>query len=177
MGAAIVDTDELAHEVLCDPDVVATLRSWWGDSVIHDDGSVNRRKVADVVFGDSAALTRLEGLLHPRILARCDELVARYKKSEATRAIVIDAPKLYEAGVDKRCDVVLFVDTSDAVRLDRVVRTRGWTEQELKRRDRRLAALDNKRTIADYVVENNSGIDDLRSKVELLFESMLATFK
>ena len=176
LGAAVIDSDRMTHEQYGDPEVKAVLRGWWGESVCPAGGEVDRRAVGNIVFHDPSQLARLEGLLYPR-LARCREgLIAGYETDPQVRAIVLDAPKLYEAGLHELCDAVIFVDADWAARVERVAAARGWTEDELRRRENLLNPLDRKRTIADHVVVNHSSIGALRSEVERVFSSVLATF-
>ncbi|MGD2111067.1 MAG: dephospho-CoA kinase [Phycisphaerae bacterium] len=176
LGAAVIDSDRLAHEVLQDPDAVTTLREWWGDSILSSGGAIDRAAVGELVFRQPAELKRLEGLLYPLIERRRSELMAAYAKEEGVKGIVVDAPKLYEAGVDKICDVVVFVEADRSVRVSRVADSRGWTEEELDRRESLQNPLDAKKASADYVVTNNSGIEGLRIQVERVFSSVLASF-
>lgn len=176
LGAAVIDSDRLSHEVMCEPDVVATLRSWWGHSVLTVDGVPDRRAIAAIVFKDSAELTKLEELLYPRIHDRREVLVDRYDADAAVRAIVLDAPKLYEASLEGLCDSVIFVDADWQVRVKRVGASRGWDEAELRRREKLQFPLDQKRANADYCVTNHSRIDELRSEVNRVFSSIVASF-
>lgn len=175
LGAAVVDSDRLAHEELADPEVATILKSWWGEGVERPDGGVDREAVASIVFNDAAQLARLEELLYPRIHSRRKALCSRHQQDNAAAAIVIEAPKLYEAGVDGECDVVLFVDAERALRVERVRQVRGWTEEELSRRENLQNSVDKKRRKADYVIENNSSIDALSSTVEKVFAKVLAS--
>lgn len=176
LGAAVVDSDRLSHEQLGDPEVIATLHKWWGESVRGPDGKVDREAVAAIVFGDPAALARLQNLLYPRIKKRREELMAAYTADANVRAVVLDTPKLYEAGLDELCDAVIFVDVDDNVRAERLAESRGWSASELARREKLLNPLDRKRISADHIVKNNSDIDDLRSEVERVFSAISASF-
>jgi dephospho-CoA kinase len=176
LGAAVIDSDRLAHEQYSRPSVVATLRGWWGDSVIRPDGGVDRRAVADIVFRKPGELARLEELLYPLIDAERARLASKFDEDDAIRAIVIDAPKLYEAGVDRHCDAVIFVEAPESIRLDRVARSRGWTREELIRRESLQEPLDKKKARADYIIENRSGIEPLRTMVETTLLSVLDAF-
>ncbi len=176
LGAAVIDSDRLSHEVMREPDVVATLRRWWGDSVLTVEGVPDRRAIAAIVFKDPAELTKLEELLYPRIHDRREVLVDRYDADAAVRAIVLDAPKLYEAGLEGLCDSVIFVDADWQVRVKRVGASRGWDEAELRRREKLQFPLDQKRANADYCVTNHSRIDELRSEVNRVFSSIVAPF-
>ena len=102
-------------------------------------------------------------------------LMAELELDPSVKAIVIDAPKLYEAGVDKVCDVVVFVEADKANRVERVTASRNWTEEELSRRENLQNPLDTKRASADYVITNNSGLEELRIQVEQVLSSVLAS--
>lgn len=176
LGAAVIDFDRLTHEQLRHPKVVTKLRRWWGDDICTAAGGVDHQAVASIVFDDPTQLSRLEGLLYPRLARRRAELLAVYERDPAVVAVVLDAAKLYEAGLDKLCNAVVFVEAERALRLQRLAETRGWTDAELTRRENLQNALDKKRHLADYVVVNHSGIDHLRPQVERVFSSVLASF-
>ncbi len=175
LGAAIIDSDQLSHEQLRADEVRRQLRAWWGDSVFEADGSVDRAAVARIVFSDPAALARLEGLIYPRIEARRVELMAAMAGDPAVRAIVIDAPKLFEVGLHHRCDAIVFVEADRAIRIERVRRARGWSPEELDRRENLQIPLDRKRSEADYIVVNNSTVEELRPDVERILASVQAS--
>lgn len=174
LGAAVIDSDRLHHEQLADPDVRAVLRCWWGDGVFAPSGEVDRRRLAAIVFNDPEALARLEGLTYPRIDRRRAELLEELERDPRARVVVLDSPKLIEAGVDRMCDAVVFVEADRATRLGRVAERRGWDDAELARRERWQAPLEHKRARADYVVVNHSTIDELRREVERVLNSVLA---
>ena len=176
LGAAVIDSDRLSHEELASADVAATLRDWWGDAVFNPAGAVDRSKVAAIVFNDRAELTRLEGLLYPRIRRRQEALLRSFGGDPKVKAIVLDSPKLFEAGLNELCDTVIFVEADDAVRVRRVCQTRGWTEEELHRRENLFNPLDQKRANADHAIINHSSIEALRSHVEKVFLAVLASF-
>ena len=130
---------------------------------------VSRRALADVIFADAEARRRLEGLTHPIVRARRDEMVRR-ATAEGRPGVVVDAPLLFEAGLDKECDVVIFVDAPREIRLERVRRTRGWTEEELDRREKSQISLDEKRQRSDEVIVNDGGMDRLESISRTILE-------
>jgi dephospho-CoA kinase len=176
LGAAVIDFDRLAHEELGVQEVVAALRRWWGESVCLPEGRPDREAIAKIVFSDESELARLESLLYPRIGSRCEELVRRYVDDPDTKAVVLDAPKLFEAGLNELCDKVVFVEADWSMRVRRVAESRGWTEEEFTRRENLQKPLDMKQANADHVVKNHSGIDALQAQVERVFSSVLASF-
>jgi len=91
-------------------------------------------------------------------------------------AIVWDAPKLFEAGLQDQCDAVVFVEADRGIRLGRLARSRGWSSADVERRERFQKPLDFKKANADYVVTNNSDIDALRLQIERVWFTVLASF-
>lgn len=172
LGGVVSDSDADARAVLAEADVVETLRSWWGDDVIGVDGAVDRAAVARRVFADPAERERLESLVHPRIHARRR---ARFDAApSSTRVFVIDAPLLFEAGLDDDCDAVIFVDAPREVRLARVARDRGWSEAELDRREAAQWPIERKRERASEIIDNTNDDDPtLRARVAATLERLL----
>lgn len=168
-GAAVIDADALNRDQLRHPDVIRTVVSWWGEKIRDATGALDRRRIAKKIFDDAAQRHRLEALLHPRIAAERDRLIAGYQRDDAVWGIVLDTPLLVEAGLDQRCAAVVFVDAADDIRRQRVQEHRGWDEAEWRRRENSQEALDKKRASADYVVTNNStDLKELRNDVNSL---------
>ena len=116
--------------------------------------------MAGIVFTDANERERLEVLTHPWIEKRRKEYFASVGLE--ARALVIDAPLLFEAGVDSVCDAVIFVDAAPSTRLARVQQSRNWDRSMLERREDSQMSLDEKRNRADYVVSNDDDLDGLR---------------
>lgn len=172
-GCAVINSDALNSAQLAKPEVIAELVSWWGDGILGADGQLNRKEIASVVFKDQDQRKRLEAYLHPRIARESQDLKARFQSDPSVRAIVLDSPLLLEAGLDAQCDAVIFVDADDQTRLLRVVQSRGWSEDQWRRREKSQFALDKKRGRADHVLANNSSdLDELRSSVDDILQSI-----
>ncbi|MCB1282577.1 MAG: dephospho-CoA kinase [Salinibacterium sp.] len=171
-GAWVSRSDRQAHELLAKPDISRTLAGWFGLGVLGPDGLIDRKALGAIVFADETARRRLEGLIHPLLHQARADLLERARR-EGVELVVVDAPLLFEAGVDEECDAVVFVDTPFAERLRRVVHTRGWDEAELIRRENAQLGLDAKRSKADYVVENDGDLDRLDRHVGSLLKELL----
>lgn len=176
LGGYVLDFDRLAHDLLIEREVVDQLRQWWGARVVGPDGQVDRAAVASIVFADATELARLEGLLYPRLKTRSADAVKALQADPGVAAIVLDAPKLFEAGLNTQCDAIVFVDADRPTRLKRVARSRGWDRTELARRENMQIPLDKKRSSADYVVENNGSTERLAEEVERVLKSVLSSF-
>ncbi len=172
-GLAVIDSDRLNTEQLAEPQVVTELVELCGEDIRDPDGKVSREKLARLVFADPQRRRQVEGILHPRIGRRREELIAAHEADPRIRAIALDSPLLYEVGLDRTCDVVVFVGAPAEQRARRLEEGRGWPAAELARRESSQEPLDSKEARADYSVVNNSGLDDLRSKVERLLSELL----
>lgn len=171
MGCVVTESDVLARDALRQPRIRDELVTWWGPAVLNASGEIDRSAVAAIVFGDPAQRRRLEGLTHPWIEQRRREQFAA--APETTPAFVIDAPLLFEAGLDAECDAVIFVDADRSIRLARVAAARGWDEAELGKREQSQLPLDEKRRRADYVVHNNGDWSELQAQVRRILNHIV----
>ncbi len=172
-GCVVIDSDAEARRLIQSAQVRDTLVSWWGKEILAEDGTVDRKKVAQIVFSDPEERKRLEGLLHPLIHEARQQKI---RENADVPAIVIDAPLLYEAGVDRECDAVIFVDAPRKARLARVRKHRGWDEDELARREASQMAIEEKMRRADVVIRNASSMEELRREVRRVFSDLQARF-
>jgi dephospho-CoA kinase len=175
-GCLVISSDQQVQEAYGRADVKQTLRGWWGDSVFLPSGEVDRRAVAAKVFADAGSRKRLEQLLHPLVALARDELMARHAQNPAVVAFVWDTPLLFETGLNRECDAVVFVNAPLEARVARVA-VRGWDAAELSRRENLQWPLDRKREIADYVVSNTAGADSVRDQVCKVLSLILANEK
>ena len=108
MGCLVSRSDQHAHEVLRDPEVVKSLVDWWGAGVLDSEGDIARPAVAERVFASQVERERLEALVHPRIHLLREACFAQ--ATPATKALVIEAPLLFEAKMDEHCAQTIFID-------------------------------------------------------------------
>lgn len=174
LDCSVIDADRLAQQTLEEPAVIGQLRQWWGDGVIGSDGRVDRKAVSRLVFEDPQQRKRLEDLVHPIVLARRAALRKQYDQDAKIKAIVDDTPLLFERGLQQECDIVVFVDAPLEVRRARVRAARGWSDEELDRRQQNQTPLDIKARNADYVIDNSADpahcLEQVRRILSLILE-------
>ncbi len=167
-GCVISNADLVAHEVMKTSEVRDQILEWWGEEVFGSEGMLDRKRIAAKVFSDPSELKRLESLLHPII----NETRARhFAGAPNARAYVIDAPLLLETGLDNECDAVIMVESAREDRLKRVM-TRGWSPEELDKRQALQLPLDQKRDRADHVRINDGSEAALRTRTFDLLEQL-----
>ncbi len=175
-GAAMIDADSIAHEVLKAEDVKRAIGERWGMEVIGPDGEVDRAALGRRIFCENAGnaegsdARELEELVHPRIRARMDCELATAR--EGGGVIVIDAPLLFEAGLDELCDALVFVAAAEDVREERVGRRHGWTPTELARRQARQMTLEAKRAKCGFSIDNSGALTRTAAMVGELYDRL-----
>ncbi len=172
LGCVVADSDKAAREALDREEVREQLVAWWGEEILGNEGRVDRKKVAKIVFADPAERERLEGLVHPIIRQGRQALIAEARAAGAP-AVVLDAPLVFEARLDAECDAVVFVEASREIRLARVRETRGWDEAELARREKVQLPLDEKADRSDYCIVNDADASHLRVEVRRILDQIL----
>jgi dephospho-CoA kinase len=171
LGAAVVDTDAIAHELTAPGGAaIAPIRSVFGDEVVAASGALDRAAMRRKVFADAHSKARLEAILHPMIRAEAD------RRSAAARApyVVLVVPLLVESGSNSsRVQRVVVVDCPEEVQVARVMSRSGLSAEEARAimaaqvgREKRLAA-------ADDVIDNGGELAALRPQVEALHRQYL----
>jgi dephospho-CoA kinase len=174
-GAVLIDADVLAREVVAaGTEGLAAVVEAFGPQVLGHDGELDRPALGARVFGDDAARRRLEAIIHPRVRARTAELTA----AAAPDAIVVnDVPLLVETGLAASYHLVVVVDADPAVRIRRLVTTRGMSEEQATARIAAQADDAVRRDAADVVLANDQGLDQLDGQVERLWRDRLRPYE
>ncbi len=175
-GAQAIDADALAHETLESYDVRRELVSWLGAAVLDCDGRVDRKAVGEQVFSDPEMLERLEALVHPRVRKEIIRRLEEFRSERSRRTdeveetaegiLVLDVPLLSSTPLLDECDALVFVDASLDVRRERVQRARGWSAGELEKRERHQTPVEEKRRMADFVIDNSGEENETLRQVE-----------
>ena len=167
LGARVYGADDEVHRIYRREDVKREVREAFGDAAFGADGEVDRKALARTVFGDPAKLAKLTGsIVFPRVAEAIRRAVQEARSDPAAgRALVLDAPTLFEAKCEGLCDKVLFVTAPPDRRREWARAGRGWGPDEIERRERHLIGEVAKRGRADKVIENTGSLDDLKRQV------------
>jgi dephospho-CoA kinase len=170
LGAIVFDSDQLARDVVerGTPGFDAIVKRF-GDGVLTD-GQINRAKLAELIFNDKSARADLEGIIHPRVKELSDRIIANAPEGSV---VVNQIPILFETNGASRFDLVITVESENALRFQRL-RERGMKDYEIEKRMAAQASSEQRRGIAHFCLENNGTREDLLSAVERLWENELA---
>jgi dephospho-CoA kinase len=167
-GGRIIDADQLGHQALCQPAIHAAIVQRWGNAVLDDRGAINRRQLAEVVFTHPEERKALEALVHPWIGQAIRAAAEKALHDPSCRFVVLDAAIMLEAGWSKVCDKLIYVQSPPEQRLQRVARQRGWTAQDMQKRELAQLPLTEKAARADHILENTGSFEELHQQVEEL---------
>jgi len=175
LGAAAVSADQLAREVVAPgSETLAALVNVFGEAILAADGSLDRSRLAEIVFADVGARKRLEAITHPAIGRLAEERLRRLWQ-EGHRLVVYEAPLLFEAGAVGRVDRVLVVLADTEVRLARLMARDGLDREAALRRIRAQMPQEEKAARADYVIDNSGSWEDCRRQVDALYRRLLSS--
>ncbi len=170
-GAVLIDADRIAREVV-EPGTpgLAAIVDAFGTDVLAPDGSLDRPGLGSLVFADPDRLAVLNSIVHPLVGARSRELEA----AVAEDAVVVhDVPLLTENGLAPLYDLVIVVDASPGTQLDRLVRRRGMTEEDARARMAAQATREQRREIADIVIDNDVPLEALERRVKEVWADLV----
>ncbi len=172
-GVPVVSADELSRIVVSPgSEGLRQVAEEFGSSVIAEDGTLDRAKLAGIVFADPAKRRRLEEILHPRIRERFEQVLDALEKA-GHEVAVYEVPLLFEKDLQGDMKAVMLVTAPEAVRVRRVCARDNVTETEVRARIAAQMPESQKRKRADYIIENDGNVDALRREVEFLLARFL----
>ena len=157
----IIDADKIGHDLLQGLNVLKQLRQIFPASIFNSCGQIIRSKLAQQVFGDSseqkASLKELEQIIHPEIHHEIKRQIQTVTPD--VDAVILDAALLLETEWAGECDHLVYIDTPEPQRIERVESSRNWSAKELKCREGTQLPLETKRQRADFIVDNSTTIE------------------
>ncbi len=172
LGVEVIDADEVAHTVVAKGTPAwEELRREFGPDSFREDGSLDRAKMAALVFQDAGARQKLNAIVHPRvsheISRRLTELAAR-----CVHLVMVEVPLLFEAGLEKNFDAVIVVDAGEKEQIDRIAARDGRPAREIAGIIQAQWPLAAKKARADFVVDNRGSLTDTRDQVKKLWQRL-----
>jgi dephospho-CoA kinase len=174
LGAPVIDADKVGHAIY-QPDGPAyqEMIDAFGRDILAPDGAIDRKKLGPIVFGDPAALKRLNAIVHPKMFARMREMVAAMRAQGERKPIVIEAAILIEANWQPLFDEIWLVIASKERVIERVERDRGMKPEQTEARIRAQLSDNDRRRHASLVVTNDGTLEELRARVGEIWQGAM----
>jgi len=176
-GAKILDADKIAHGflvpgTLCFKQIVKCF-----GSAILAKGHIDRARLAKIVFDNENQLKKLCRIVHPEVIKRIKAQVRIFRAKKNKYSLILDAPLLFEAGLDTICDYVIVVRAGQKVQIARIQKRSHWTQSEILKRMKAQMPMNKKVARANFVIDNQGNINQTRKGVEALWQELKKTRK
>ncbi|GAA3727087.1 dephospho-CoA kinase [Spinactinospora alkalitolerans] len=169
-GAVVIDADKIAREVV-EPGTsgLAEIAEAFGEGVLTPEGALNRPRLGEIVFADEARLAELNAIVHPRVGARTEELMAGAPQDAV---VVYDVPLLVENGLGRLYDLVVAVDAPEETRIRRLAAHRDMPEDQARARIKAQATREQRLAAADIVIDNSGTVAELDARVARVWSEL-----
>ena len=166
LGAVIIDTDKLGHETFQPgSEVWQQVANEFGKQIISTDGTIDRKKLGEMVFARPEARARLEEIVHPAIYNIVKLRLKEYEKQK-TKLAVLEVPLLVEAGWESLVDEVWVTTAPQATILKRMKQNKGMAEEETLARIQSQLSSEERVKHADIIIDTNCTLDELKARVK-----------
>lgn len=175
LGAAIVNADDLAREVV-EPgheawkEIVAS----FGADILQSDQTLDRQKLRTLIFNQPKARKRLESIIHPRVRALAEERIRQYAAA-GYPVVIYEVPLLFEGNLQEWLRPVILVACDVETQTARLQKRDHLTAADAEKHIAAQMSLKDKRRLADYVIENNGSLEDLERQTRQILEELKAT--
>jgi dephospho-CoA kinase len=170
----VVNADLKAKEVIRkDRKLQNKLKTIFGNDVFINNGELNRQRLADLAFKDEFHTHKLNQLVHPRMVESIIEEMENARFSKRFPIVVVDAALIYEISIEKMFDVVIVVNAPFSLRQNRVMERDNITRKQFKDRFDKQIPLEEKVKWADFIIENNSTINDLENRTHKVHQELI----
>ena len=170
LGAKIIDADRLGHELIRSPlPAYQEIVQHFGDSILDAAREIDRKNLGAVAFAHPEKLRELNAILHPRIMARIEELAQIFCAQDPHAVILVDAALIFEGGIGNRFQKVIVAWCRPEQQLERLMGKTGLSREEAEQRIAAQMPVEEKRRRADYVIDTSGSFDQTREQVVKLF--------
>ncbi|SNZ07796.1 dephospho-CoA kinase [Persephonella hydrogeniphila] len=170
LGAYVIDADKVVHKLLKREDIKEKIREEFGD-VFTEEGEVNRKKLAKIVFNDKEKKKKLEAILHPEVFKEIQKFFDEVEKKDPDAVAIAEIPLLIETGSYKNYDTVVVVYAPEELQIERLVR-KGMDREEAIKRIKSQLPIDEKIKYADFVIYNTGNLQQLEKEVKDVFQRL-----
>jgi dephospho-CoA kinase len=173
LGAGIIDADRVGHAMLRSTSpAYAEIVQQFGSGILDAAREIDRRRLGRVVFSDPAKLAQLNAIVHPRIIARVEELAAQHQAEHPDSIVLVDAALIFEAGIGGRFTKVIVVGCRPEQQIERLMAKAGITRAQAGQRIAAQMPAEEKRRRADYVIDTSGTLESTHAQVVRVYREL-----
>jgi dephospho-CoA kinase len=167
----IIDADKISREILNNTTALNEIFDYFGDEVKNPDGTLNRKKLGNIVFNDDVKLIKLNSITHPKIKENINNKLLEYKENKE-KIVIVDAPLLIEAKFYDLVDKILLIVCDEEVQINRIVKRDNCSKEDAILRIKSQMSQEDKKNYADYIIDNSYDLEILNKQVEEFLKNM-----
>lgn len=159
----VLDTDVVAHEILANS---IEAKEAFKDFDIFENGVISRPKLGKIVFADNILLKKLESIIHPQVIKKIDEF---FLQNQDEKYVFVSVPLVFEANMQGMFDAIMFIAADEDIRIERLMKRNGFSKEDALRRIKSQMPQDEKLARVDFIIDNNTTVQELEKQINTIF--------
>jgi dephospho-CoA kinase len=174
LGAYVIDADAIGHELLRPgTDIYAQVQCEFGKEVLDKNGVIDRKKLGSLVFASPGKLKSLSNLIHPAVRAEISRRALEISQSDPRAIILVESALMVETDFYRQLDYIIVVTCKPEIQVQRTQERTGLSREDVEARISRQMPQEEKAKVADAVLDNSGGLNDLRQMIQTTYQELV----
>jgi len=170
LGVPTLDTDRIVESLFRSKKILGKIKQLLGEKVFNESGSLNKKKVADIIFKSASLRRSLEDILHPFVFDKIKDFIDKMNIND--KILIIAVPLVYERGYEDRFDRIIVVHTREEIAVSRLGK-KGIPKKDVLLRLKAQLPIEEKGEKADFLIDNSGTIEETRIQVKVIYKNLL----
>jgi len=169
-GVPTLDTDRIVESLFRSKKILGKIKQLLGEKVFNESGSLNKKKVADIIFKSASLRRSLEDILHPFVFDKIKDFIDKMNIND--KILIIAVPLVYERGYEDRFDRIIVVHTREEIAVSRLGK-KGIPKKDVLLRLKAQLPIEKKKKKADFLIDNSGTIEETKIQVKVIYKNLL----
>ena len=169
-GVPTLDTDKIVESLFRSKKILGKIKQLLGEKVFNESGSLNKKKVADIIFKSASLRRSLEDILHPFVFDKIKDFIDKMNIND--KILIIAVPLVYERGYEDRFDRIIVVHTREEIAVSRLGK-KGIPKKDVLLRLKAQLPIEKKKKKADFLIDNSGTIEETKIQVKVIYKNLL----